>query len=96
MSHIVREVYEDCDLHKALMNTGYSMYRKTYYHNGLYTGLAVDYYAPAIKYTSKKSATLYQLQELDRRLGTDFVGDLARDLRGFGGDPLYEYFYGGW
>jgi hypothetical protein len=92
--HVIRILYEDCDLHRALMNTGYSKYRKNYYHNGLYTGLVVDYYAPAIDYTSQKSVTLSQLYELDRRLGTDFVGDLKRDLKGFGGDPLYKYFYG--
>ena len=94
MSHVVRKLNEDCDLHQALMNTGYVMYRKNYYLNGMYTGKVVDYYAPAVDDTSQKCATLYQLQELDQRLGTDFVGDLARDLRGFAGDPLYDYFYG--
>jgi hypothetical protein len=96
--HVIRVPYEDCDLHMALMNTGYSMYRENYYHNGLYTGLVVDCYAPTIDYSSYRYessiATLYRLRELDRRLGTDFVGDLKRDLKGFGGDPLYDYFYG--
>jgi hypothetical protein len=92
----MKEVYEDCDLHRALMNVGYEVIRETYYKDGKYTGKVVDYYAPAIDDTPQryKSASLYQLRELDKRLGTDFVGDLARDLRGFGGDPLYEYFYG--
>ena len=85
MSRVIRVPYENCDLHQALMNTGYAVYRKNYYENGKYTGKAVDYYAPAIDYTSQKSesATLYQLQELDYRLGTDFVGDYKRDCRGF-------------
>jgi len=91
---VIRTPYEDCDLHRALMNTGYSMYRKDYYHNGLHTGLVVDYYAPAIDYTTPKSATLSQLYAIDKRLGTDFVGDLRRDLKGFADDPLYDYFYG--
>ena len=95
-SRVIQEQYEECDLHKALMNTGYEVHRKDFCIRGKDTGKVVDYYAPAVDYTSQKRATLYQLQELDRRLGTDFVGDLARDLRGFGGDPLYEYFYGGW
>jgi len=93
---VIQPPYENCDLHTALMNVGYEIHRKNYYISGKSTGKMVDYYAPAVDYTSQKRATLYQLQELDRRLGTDFVGDLARDLRGFGGDPLYEYFYGGW
>ena len=92
---VIQVPYENCDLHQALMNTGYAVYRKNYYYNGKYTGKVVDYYAPAIDYTSQRyqSATLSQLYERDRRLGTDFVGDLARDLRGFGDDPLYKYFY---
>ena len=104
MSRVIREIYEDCDLHRALMNTGYTMYRKNYYgaceangfKAGKYTGKVVDYYAPAIDYSTEryKSATLHQLYALDTRLGTDFVGDLRRDLKGFGGDPLYDYFYG--
>ena len=88
--HVIRILYEDCDLHRALMNTGYSMYRKDYYHNSLYTGLVVDYYAPAIDYNTYKyespSATFYRLRELDKRLGTDFAGDYKRDCRGFSED----------
>ena len=68
-SHIIREVYEDCDLHKALMNVGYEIYRKDYYIAGKYTGKKVDYYAPAIDYTTwqgseSPSATLWRLQDL--------------------------------
>jgi len=98
MSHVMKEVYNDCDLHKALMNVGYAIHRKNYYVDGMYTGKVVDYYAPAIDFSSQMrespAATLHRLRELDKRLGTDFVGDLARDLRGFGGDHLYRYFYG--
>jgi hypothetical protein len=87
MSHVMREVYEDCDLHKALMNVGYKVYRKNYYENGKYTGKVVDYYAPAIDYTTQKSespsAIRWRLRELDRSLGTDFAGDYERDCRGF-------------
>jgi len=90
MSRVIRTPYENCDLHQALMNTGYAVYRKNYYHNGKHTGKVVDYYAPAIDYTSQryKSATLSQLYERDRRLGTDFVGDLERICFCFG---LYNF-----
>ena len=47
MSHIMREVYENCDLHTALMNTGYVIERKDYSINGKYTGKKVDFYRPA-------------------------------------------------
>ena len=95
MSRVIREIYEDCDLHKALMNTGYTMYRKNYYgaceangfKAGMDTGKVVDYYVPAIDYTSQRyesqSVTRWRLRELDRRLGTDFSGDYERDNRGF-------------
>ena len=46
MSRVVRKPNEDCELHQALMNTGYVIYRKNYYLNGMYTGKVVDYYAP--------------------------------------------------
>ena len=46
MSRVIREVNENCDLHKALMNTGYAIRRKNYYIKGRYTGKVVDYYAP--------------------------------------------------
>ena len=49
MSRVVREVNENCDLHKALMNTGWKIHRKPYYHNGRYTGRVVDYYAPVVE-----------------------------------------------
>ena len=93
---VIQEPYEDCDLHKALMNTGYEVHRKDFCIRGKDTGKVVDYYAPAVDYSTEryKSATLHQLYALDTRLGTDLVGDLRRDLKGFGGDPLYEYFYG--
>jgi len=84
---VIQEPYKNCDLHQALMNVGYAIYRKDYYIAGKYTGKVVDYYAPAIDYTSYKSenysATIWRLRELDRRLGTDFLGDYMRDCRGF-------------
>jgi hypothetical protein len=84
---VIQEPYENCDLHQALINVGYEIRRKTYCINGKDTDKVVDYYAPAIDYTTYKSeshsATLWRLQELDRRLGTDFYGDYKRDCRGF-------------
>ena len=47
MSRVIREVYENCDLHQALMNTGYEIRRKNYYRDGKYTGKVIDYYVPA-------------------------------------------------
>jgi hypothetical protein len=49
MSRVIREPYEDCDLHKALMNTGYEIRGEKYYLNGMYTGEWISYYAPAIE-----------------------------------------------
>ena len=46
MNRIVQEVNENCELHQALINTGYAIYRKNYYLDGKYTGRVVDYYAP--------------------------------------------------
>ena len=87
-SHIIREPYENCNLHKALMNVGYEIYRKHYYIAGKYTGKKFYYYAPATDYptcqgSESPSATIRRLQDLDQRLGTDFVGDYKRDYRGF-------------
>ena len=48
MNRIVRPVFEDCDLHRALMNTGYVVYREAYYAHGKYTGRVKDYYAPKV------------------------------------------------
>jgi len=48
-SRVIREVYEDCDLHRALKNTGYTIRRKDYYRNGKYTGKVKDYYAPVVE-----------------------------------------------
>jgi hypothetical protein len=90
MSRVIREPNENCDLHQALINTGYKIRREHYSHNGMHTGKVIDYYAPAIDYTTYKSeshsATCWRLQELDRRLGTDFYGDYRRDCRGFSTD----------
>ena len=46
MSRIVQEIYTDCDLHTALMNTGWRMRREKYYEKAKYTGLVKDYYEP--------------------------------------------------
>jgi len=45
MSDVTREVYEDCDLHRALMNTGYKVYRKKCYEGGRLIR-TVDFYVP--------------------------------------------------
>ena len=49
MSRVIREVNENCDLHQALINTGYEVRRKNYYLKGKYTGKVVYYYAPAVE-----------------------------------------------
>ena len=43
---VIREPNEDCDLHQALINTGYEIRRANYYLNGKYTGKVKDFYAP--------------------------------------------------
>ena len=49
MSRVVREVYEDCDLHKALKNTGYAIHRKEYCPKGKSTGMVKDVYVPMVE-----------------------------------------------
>jgi len=49
MNRVVREILEDCDLHTALMNTGWEMRREAYYENGKYTGRVKDFYAPVVE-----------------------------------------------
>ena len=69
MSHIMREVYENCDLHTALMNTGYVIERKNYYQAPLakYTGKKVDFYRPAYEPddTDVMSTTFTTYREVD-------------------------------
>ena len=45
-SRVIREVYEDCDLHRALINMGYEVRRENFYFNGRYTGKVKDFYVP--------------------------------------------------
>ena len=66
MSRVIREIYTDCDLHTALMNTGWRMRRENYYEKGKYTGLVKDYYEPVPdpdKWSSMR-ATEMDLQEM--------------------------------
>jgi hypothetical protein len=46
MSRVIRSPNEDCDLHQALINTGYEVRRENYYLKGKYTGKVKDFYAP--------------------------------------------------
>jgi len=46
---VIQEPYEDCDLHRALMNTGYRIIREEYRIRGKDTGKKIDYYAPESK-----------------------------------------------
>jgi len=90
MSRVIREVYADCDLHKALMNTGYVVRREHYYQKGMYTGKVKDFYTPVIE--SKQFP--------------DWMRDWSaepRYLRGRDGNAypselveMYPYSYGGW
>ena len=89
MSRVIREVNENCDLHKALMNTGYEIRRKNYYSNGKYTGKVVDYYAP-----------VYDLNEVTPGCVRDWSSE-PRYVRGRGGRiysaeliETYPYTYG--
>ena len=91
MSRVIREPNENCDLHKALINTGYEIRRKNYDLKGMYTGKVVDYYAP-----------VYDLNEVTPGCVRDWSAE-PRYVRGRGRNSysaefveMYPYSYGGW
>jgi hypothetical protein len=88
---VIQRPYEDCDLHQALMNTGYELYRKRYYINGKDTGKDIAYYAPD-----------YSKKPMPEGCVRDWSAE-PRYVRGRGGNfypsefvAMYPYTYGGW
>jgi hypothetical protein len=88
---VIQNPYEDCDLHRVLMNTGYEVRRENYYINGKDTGKFVDYYKPA-----------YDPNKMTPGCVRDWSAE-PRYVRGRGGYSypaefvaMFPYTYGGW
>jgi len=92
MNRVIRTPYEDCDLHRALMNVGYTMYRRNYYgKDGKDTGKVIDYYAPAIKTNEIMPGCVRDWSAEPRyvfgRGGNSYPAEL---------EEMYPYTYGRW
>ena len=60
MSRVIRTPNEDCNLHRALMNTGYMVCRRNYYYNDYINygyqriSQVITYYVPAVDLSEAK------------------------------------------